>query len=155
MGRMGMVVVVLIMILGTSQPACAEEVQTYPRAGLLLSVGGFDYFTAGIGCARGEYRVAGGHFAASVYGIGIEYKTIQEVHARPFARLYGGSGGALLGISAPVAWDCHSFAVGIAPEIGVGFASMNILYRYNIYLNRAFNCHEIVINHIPVHFGSE
>ena len=149
MSRAGLVA--FLVVLSASQIAVAQEVQRYPISGLLFSAGGFNYVTAGVGYAVGEYSVAAGHFAATVYGVGVEYKSEHEIHVRPFARLYGGSGGALIGISTPIAWDFDSLTVGLGPEIGVGFWSINLIYRYNLYLTGALNCHEIVLNYVPVH----
>lgn len=40
--------------------------------------------------------------------------------------------------------DFENVTVGLAPHIGVGFPQFKIFYRYNFYLNKDYNCHEIV-----------
>ncbi len=118
--------------------------------GLTLSISAFNYFSVGLGYNWGKYSVFDTHFSATVFGTILEYKTLKELHLRTYARLYGGSAGILLGISNNITTDFDSFSIGLCPEIGIGFDSMNLFYRYNFYLNSDYNCHEIVFCLYPI-----
>jgi hypothetical protein len=122
-----------------------NEIKYYDLSGFALELSCFNYFNIGFGYNWGEFKVMYHHFFASDYGFYIEYKTIKELHLRIYYDMYGGSAGMLLGSSGIVATNFEKISVGIAPHIGAGFPGMKIFYRYNFYINKDFNCHEIVL----------
>ncbi len=127
----------------------SQEMHEYDLTGATFALSGFDYFSTGIGYNWGSLRVWGPHYSASVMGLLLEYKTLDEIHLRTYGRLYGGSGGMLLGVSGLLASDFSKASLGISPEVGFGFGPMNVLYRYNFYLDSTFNCHEIALSMYP------
>jgi hypothetical protein len=129
----------------SSENKSNENINKYDMTGLVFSLSGFNYFSCGIGINSGTYSTAMGHYGAITYGALLEYKTEKEIHIRSYIRLYGGSAGFLLGMSGIYANNFLNYSFGIGPEIGIGFNKINILYRYNLYLNNKFNCHEIAL----------
>ena len=113
--------------------------------GFVVSAGGFDFFSCGLGINGGRYWTVSGHYGAFTYGVMAEYKHKTEFHLRPYVRMYGGSAGMLLGLSAIYANDTNNQTIGMGPEVGLGFMNINILYRYNFYLDKDFNCHEFAL----------
>jgi hypothetical protein len=122
-----------------------NEIKYYNISGFTLELSCFNYFNIGLGYNWGEYKVMYNHFFASDYGFYIEYKTKSELHIRLFYDLYGGSAGMLMGASGAVITDFEKITAGLAPHIGVGFPGMKMFYRYNFYINKELNCHEIVL----------
>lgn len=117
--------------------------------GWSFALSGFDYFSVGAGYNWGSGKLFGTHNAASVKGVVLEYKSLEELHLRGYGRLYGGSAAFLLGFSGVIATDFSQVTLGISPEVGLGIVSFNIIYRYNFYLDSDFNCHEIAISLYP------
>jgi hypothetical protein len=123
-----------------------NEIRYYDLSGFTLELSAFNYYNMGLGYNWGEYKTVAAHFFAHDYGFLIEYKTRKELHFRIYADMYGGSAGMLLGASGILATNFKKIAVGIAPHVGVGFPGMKLFYRYNFYINKTFNCHEIALN---------
>ena len=118
----------------------------YDISGFYFTIGGFyKEFTVGLGYTWGSYDVFSHHYFGSDYGFSLEYNTWKEFRLRVHYDMYGGSAGTLLGASAIMASDFNTITFGIAPHIGMGFAEMKLYYRYNFYINRAYNGHEIVL----------
>jgi hypothetical protein len=105
----------------------------------------FNYFNIGFGYNWGTSKNILYHFFASDYGFYIEYKTTKELHSRLYYDKYGGSAGLLFGGSGIAATNFDNMTFGIAPHIGIGLPGMKLFYRYNFYLNKEFNSHEIVL----------
>ena len=123
-----------------------SEKRIYNLSGFALELSCFNYFNIGLGYNWGTYSVNYGHFFANSYGFLIEYKSIKELHLRIYYDIYGGSAGMLLGASGIASTDFEKISAGLAPHVGIGFAGMKLFYRYNFYLNKTFNCHEIVLS---------
>ena len=105
----------------------------------------YNYFAFGLGYNWGSYRVNQHHFLANDYGFIIEYKFMDELRARLYYDIYGGSTAVLLGGSGIIATNFDYVTIGIAPHIGIGLPfGLKMFYRYNFYLNNTFNSHEIV-----------
>ena len=118
----------------------------YNISGFFLSIGGFyKEFTVGLGYTWGSYDVFSQHYFGSDYGFSLEYNTWREFRLRVHYDAYGGSAGTLIGASIIMARDSNTFTLGAAPHIGIGFAEMKLYYRYNFFINRAFNSHEIIL----------
>jgi hypothetical protein len=122
-----------------------NEIKIYDLSGFILELSFFNYFNIGLGYNLGKNKVAAGHFFGYNYGFFIEYKTVNELHFRIFYDICGGSSGTVLGASGIVATNFNSVTAGLAPHIGAGFPQFKIFYRYNFYLDKTFNCHEIII----------
>ncbi|MDR2842330.1 MAG: hypothetical protein LBV52_03915 [Spirochaetaceae bacterium] len=131
----------------TIENQSAGKDRDYNKSGLILSLGAFNYFSAGIGFNIGKWFNAGPHFAGHNYGAIMEYKTVDELHFRIYGNIYGGM---YLGASAIFCTNFKEITTGIAPEIGLGFPGASLFYRYNFYLTNTYNCHEIVLLIYPI-----
>jgi hypothetical protein len=121
-----------------------DDIKIFDLSGFTLELSCFNYFNIGFGYNWGTCKTFH-HFFANDYGFYIEYKTIKELHFRLYYDIYGGAAGMLLGGSGVMATNFDKVTFGIAPHIGIGFPGMKLFYRYNFYLNKEFNCHEIVL----------
>lgn len=83
------------------------------------------------------------------FGYLVKYKTLRELHLRlHLDHHFGDHGfltGFLLGGSAIMATDFDKITYGAAPHIGFGLVEIKLFYRYNFYLDKSFNSHEIVL----------
>jgi hypothetical protein len=122
-----------------------NDIKIYDLSGIALELSGFNYFNIGLGHNWGTEKVVAYHSFANDYGFYIEYNTIKELHLRLYYDIYGGSAGMLLGGSGIAATNFDATTFGIAPHIGLGLGGIKIFYRYNFYLDKEFNCHEIVL----------
>jgi hypothetical protein len=128
-----------------SEQRVDEENGDYDINGMILSLCGFNYFSAGLGFNKGRWGRAGPHFGGINYGAIIEYKTMKEMHFRIYGNVYGGVSAGYLGLSGILCTNFDEITAGIAPEIGMGVPGGSLFYRYNFYLNNKYNCHEIVL----------
>ncbi|HSN91406.1 MAG TPA: hypothetical protein VLS93_09270 [Anaeromyxobacteraceae bacterium] len=113
--------------------------------GPLFSLGGFRRLAVGVGWNLGEHRVVGPHFAATAYGVALEFSAPDVLLGRAYGRLYGGSAGLLLGLSASVSTRSSEVFAGVGPEIGFGFGPVNLLYRYELHLDPELRGHQFVL----------
>lgn len=116
---------------------------TQDMSGLVMSMSCFNYFSVGLGYNFGEGGSDGHHPIGHNLGILIEYKTVKELVVRLYGHIYGGAGAMLLGVSPVFITDFRDFSFGFAPEIGIGLPGFGLIYRYNMYYERKFNCHQI------------
>ncbi|MDR1179867.1 MAG: hypothetical protein LBK44_05120, partial [Spirochaetales bacterium] len=110
----------------------------------------FNYFSAGLGFNKGDWHRAGPHFGGMNYGILAEYKTMKEMHLRVYGNMYGGASAMYLGLSGIVGTNFEGVTGGVSPEIGLGVPGFSMFYRYNFYLDKSYNCHEIVLLIYPL-----
>jgi len=129
-----------------------NESAVYDKTGIILSLSAFNYFSAGIGFNKGDWFVAGPHFAGGNYGILLEYNSLNEMHLRVYRNIYGGASAVYMGVSAVLSTNFKEITGGLSPEIGLGFPGVSIFYRYNFYFYKwdDYNRHEIVLLIYPL-----
>ena len=64
--------------------------------------------------------------------------------------MYGGVSAMYMGLSGILCTNFSEITAGISPEIGIGFPGGSLFYRYNFYLDKNYNCHEIVLLVYPL-----
>ncbi len=122
----------------------------YKLQGLLFEVSYFKQFQMGLGYTFQNNKSIVGHFAGYSYGANLSYRFKKDcLILRPYFNLYGS--GYLFGLSSPVLTDFKKTTIGLSPEIGISvFGIVNIIYRYNFYLENEFNNHEICFTLLKV-----